>query len=59
MNFITPKIINSPTGQPTRPVMKSYIRGGKKVTEAHYTDPSNGTFFFKGTVKVEDNQKSN
>ena len=55
MDFIQPKIIQSPiSGQPVRPTISKYIRDGKEITEAHYTDPASGTFIRKGVVSIKD-----
>jgi len=55
MDFIQPKIIQSPiSGQPVRPTISKYIRDGKEITEAHYTDPASGAFIRKGVVSVRD-----
>jgi len=52
---IKPIIITSPiSGQPCRPTLATYIRGGKKITEASYIDPASGAFIRKGIVSVED-----
>ena len=59
MDFIQPKIIQSPiSGQPVRPTISKYIRDGKEITEAHYTDPASGTFIRKGVVSVRDLRQS-
>jgi hypothetical protein len=58
MDIIQPKIITSPiSGQPSRPVLKKYIREGKEVIEAEYYDPASGEFIRKGVVSVKDIQK--
>jgi hypothetical protein len=55
MDFIEPRIIASPiSGQPVRPVLKTFIRGNKEIVEAHYIDPASGTFIRKGLVSVKD-----
>jgi len=55
MDFIQPKIIQSPiSGQPVRPTISKYIRDGKEITEAHYTDPASGSFIRKGVVSIRD-----
>lgn len=55
MDFIQPKIIQSPiSGQPVKPSLKSYIRDGKEVTEAHYIDPATNAFIRKGIVSIKD-----
>jgi hypothetical protein len=55
MDFIDPRIIPSPiSGQPVKPVLKTFIRGDKEVVEAHYIDPASGTFIRKGVVSVKD-----
>ena len=55
MDIITPKPIVSPiSGQTVKPILKTYIREGKEVTEAHYIDPASGTFIRKGVVSVKD-----
>jgi hypothetical protein len=58
MDFITPKIIVSPiSGQPVKPILKTYIREGKEIVEAEYIDPASGTFIRKGIVSVKDIKK--
>jgi hypothetical protein len=58
MDIIQPKIITSPiSGQPSRPVLKTYIREGKEIVEAEYYDPASGAFIRKGVVSVKDIQK--
>ena len=53
--YITPKIIQSPiSGQAVKPMLKTYIRGGQEVVEAHYIDPASGSFIRKGIVSVTD-----
>lgn len=55
MDIIQPKIIISPiSGQPVRPVLKTYVREGKEIVEAEYHDPASGTFIRKGVVSVKD-----
>ncbi len=55
MDFIEPRIITSPiSGQPVRPVLKTFIRGNKEIVEAHYIDPASGVFIRKGLVSVKD-----
>ena len=55
MDLIVPKPIMSPiSGQPVRPILKTYIKGDKEITEAHYIDPASGTFIRKGLVSVKD-----
>jgi len=55
MDTIKPVIITSPiSGQPTKPIIKTNIIGGKEVTEAHYFDPASGTFIRKGVISVKD-----
>ncbi len=55
MDLIQPKIITSPiSGQPVKPVLKTYIRQGKEIVEAEYHDPSSGSFIRKGVVSVRD-----
>lgn len=57
MDIIQPKIITSPiSGQPSRPVLKTYIREGKEIVEAEYYDPASGAFIRKGVVSVKDVQ---
>lgn len=57
MDIIQPKIITSPiSGQPSRPVLKTYIREGKEIVEAEYYDPASGAFIRKGVVSVKDIQ---
>jgi hypothetical protein len=58
MDFITPKIIVSPiSGQPVKPILKTYIREGKEIVEAEYIDPASGTFIRKSIVSVKDIKK--
>jgi hypothetical protein len=58
MDIIQPKIITSPiSGQPSRPILKKYIREGKEIVEAEYYDPASGAFIRKGVVSVTDIQK--
>lgn len=58
MDLITPKPIASPiSGQPVRPILKTYIKGDKEITEAHYIDPASGAFIRKGLVSVKDISK--
>ena len=53
--YTSPKIITSPiSGQPVKPLIKSYITSGKEITEAHYIDPASGTFIRKGIISVKD-----
>jgi hypothetical protein len=55
MDFISPRIITSPiSGQPVKPILKTYIREGKEIVEAHYIDPASGTFIRKGIVSMKD-----
>lgn len=55
MDIISPKPIVSPiSGQTVKPILKTYIREGKEITEAHYIDPASGTFIRKGVVSVKD-----
>jgi len=55
MDIISPRPITSPiSGQPVRPILKTYIKGNKEITEAHYIDPASGTFIRKGLVSVKD-----
>jgi len=55
MDIIKPNIIASPiSGQPCKPVLKTYIRDGKEIVEAHYIDPASGTFIRKGVVSIKD-----
>ena len=59
MDLITPKIITSPiSGQPVKPVLKTFVRDGKEIVEAHYIDPASGTFIRKGLVSVKDLPKT-
>lgn len=52
--FVRPTIIASPiSGAPVRPQLKSYVRNNQKVTEAHWIDPSSGSFIRKGIVSIE------
>jgi hypothetical protein len=58
MDIIQPKIITSPiSGQPSRPILKTYIREGKEIVEAEYYDPASGSFIRKGIVSVKDIRK--
>jgi len=58
MEYIQPKIIQSPiSGQPVKPLIKSYVREGKEFTEAHYIDPASGTFIRKGLISIKDVEK--
>jgi hypothetical protein len=58
MDIIEPKIIVSPiSGQPVKPILKTYIRAGKEIVEAEYIDPSSGAFIRKGVVSVRDIEK--
>ncbi len=53
--YTSPKIITSPiSGQPVKPLIKSYITGNKEITEAHYIDPASGAFIRKGIISVKD-----
>lgn len=55
MDFITPRPITSPiSGETVKPMIKTYIREGKEITEAHYIDPASGTFIRKGVVSIVD-----
>jgi len=55
MDIISPKPIVSPiSGQTVKPILKTYIREGKEITEAHYIDPASGTFIRKGVVSIKD-----
>jgi hypothetical protein len=55
MDYIQPKIIQSPiSGEPIRPQIKTYIKDGKEITEAIYTDPASGSFVRKGIVSVRE-----
>jgi hypothetical protein len=55
MDFISPRPIASPiSGQPVRPILKTYIKGNKEITEAHYIDPASGSFIRKGLISVKD-----
>lgn len=55
MDIISPKPIVSPiSGQTVKPILKTYIREGKEITEAHYIDPASGTFIRKGVISVKD-----
>lgn len=59
MDFISPKPITSPiSGQPVRPIFKTYIKGDKEITEAHYIDPASGSFIRKGLISVKDIKSS-
>ena len=50
-----PKIITSPiSGQPVKPVLRTYVREGKEIVEAEYYDPASGSFIRKGVVSVKD-----
>ena len=58
MDIIQPKIIQSPiSGQPVKPVLKTYIRGQQEIVEAEYIDPASGAFIRKGIVSVRDLQQ--
>lgn len=58
MNFVSPKIINSPiSGQPVKPRLRTYIRGQQEIVEAEWIDPASGTFIQKGVVSVKDISK--
>jgi len=58
MDTIRPKIIQSPiSGEPIRPTFRTYVRDGKEITEAIYTDPASGAFVYKGVVSVKDTSK--
>jgi hypothetical protein len=55
MNMVEPKVIVSPiSGQPCRPILKTYIRGNKEIVEAEWIDPASGTFIRKGTVSIRE-----
>lgn len=55
MDIIQPKIIQSPiSGQPVKPILKTYVREGKEIVEAEYYDPASGAFIRKGVVSVRD-----
>jgi hypothetical protein len=55
MNMVEPKVIVSPiSGQPCRPILKTYIRGNMEVVEAEWIDPASGTFIRKGTVSIKE-----
>lgn len=55
MDYILPKPIISPiSGQLARPILKTYIKGDKEITEAQYIDPASGTFIRKGLISVKD-----
>lgn len=50
---IIPKVITSPiSGQPSKPVLKTYIRNKQTVVEAEYYDPASGAFIRKGIVSA-------
>jgi len=58
MDLIQPRIITSPiSGQPVKPVLKTYVRENKEIVEAEYYDPASGTFIRKGIVSVRDIEK--
>ena len=58
MDLIQPKIITSPiSGQPVKPVLKTYVREGKEVVEAEYYDPASGQFIRKGIVSIKEKQQ--
>ena len=58
MDIIVPKIIISPiSGQPVKPILKTYTRAGKEIVEAEYIDPASGAFIRKGVVSVKDIEK--
>jgi hypothetical protein len=53
MDTVTPRIITSPiSGQPCKPILKTYTRNGQEIVEAHWIDPSSGTFIQKGLVSA-------
>lgn len=53
--YTNPKIMTSPiSGQPVKPLIKSYINDHKEITEAHYIDPATGAFIRKGIISVKD-----
>ncbi len=53
--YSQPKIIASPiSGQPVKPVIKSYKSGNTEVTEAHYIDPSSGAFIRKAVLSTRE-----
>jgi len=55
MDMVEPKVIVSPiSGQPCRPILKTYIRGNKEIVEAEWIDPASGTFIRKGTVSIRE-----
>lgn len=62
MDTVQPRIIQSPiSGQPVKPQLRTYKRGNQEITEAHWIDPSSGTFLHKGLVQIKDiepNQKT-
>jgi hypothetical protein len=59
MDLIQPKIIVSPiSGQPAKPVLRTYVREGKEIVEAEYYDPASGAFIRKGIVSVKDVPKN-
>ena len=58
MDLIQPKIIVSPiSGQPVKPTLKTYVRGNQEIVEAHYIDPSSGSFIRKGIVSCKEIKK--
>jgi len=53
--YSKPKIIASPiSGQPVKPLLKTYRNGNTEITEAHYIDPSSGTFIRKTLVSTKE-----
>ena len=52
-NFINPnKPVISPNGISIRPRLQEIVVDGQTRVEAHYIDPSNGTFVHRGTVSI-------
>jgi hypothetical protein len=59
MDLIQPKVIVSPiSGQPVKPVLRTYVREGKEIVEAEYYDPASGAFIRKGIVSIKDVSKN-
>jgi len=55
MDLVRPVKITSPiSGQPVAPRIIERIVGNKLYKEAHWIDPSSGTFIRKGVVSIED-----
>jgi hypothetical protein len=60
MDFVKAERIVSPiSGQPVNPRIIEKTMGDKIFVEAHWYDPSSGTFIRKGLVKVLDAETGN